>query len=547
MKHVTHRIANLPAELFLLTIGVLLFFPFLGSVHLFDWDEINFAESAREMLLMHNYRLVQINFEPFYEKPPLFIWLQAVSMKIFGVNEFAARLPNAVCGIATLLAVFNAGRFLFKWQFGILWAMLFACSILPHIYFKSGIIDPVFNLFIFAGIFFLFRVTVFNDFESRKEQKRKRFTFLLLSAFFIGLATLTKGPVAILLTLLTGGVYFFINRGKLKIELGQVMIWFIALSSVILAWLGFGIREDGMKFVNEFITYQIRLFSTEDAGHGGFIFYHFVVLLIGVFPASALIFESFSKNEYDDDTQQSFKRWMIYLLCIVLIVFTIVRTKIIHYSSLCYFPLTFLAAYYLHYLIEGKKNWNWRQTLPLLTIAIIIVTVLSGGIIVMQHPDVFINFIKDDFAKECLKAEVLWSKNEILYGIVYLVLIIAGIFLIHRKHIIRGVSLLIISSIIFISALMILIVPRVEKYSQSALIEFMISKQNENCIVETAGFKSYAQYFYCLRPLPAPDDSLRKVYTVTKINKLKEVLIANESLTEMYRKNGWVFLEKEKK
>ncbi|MFY8107679.1 MAG: ArnT family glycosyltransferase, partial [Bacteroidia bacterium] len=62
----------------------LLFIPFLGSVHLFDWDEINFAESAREMLLTGNYQKVQINFVPFMEKPPLFFWLQVLSMKIFG-------------------------------------------------------------------------------------------------------------------------------------------------------------------------------------------------------------------------------------------------------------------------------------------------------------------------------------------------------------------------------------------------------------------------------------------------------------------------------
>src|SRR3954468_15045357 len=143
------QILQFPTQLLLLIIGVLLFFPFTGKVHLFDWDEINFAESAREMLLTGNYRMVQINFEPFYEKPPLFIWLQALSMSYFGVIEFAARLPNAICGIVTMLVVFNAGRYVFSSQLGALWALLFACSILPQLYFKSGIIDPCFNLFIF--------------------------------------------------------------------------------------------------------------------------------------------------------------------------------------------------------------------------------------------------------------------------------------------------------------------------------------------------------------------------------------------------------------
>ena len=61
-------------QLSIILLGLLLFLPGLGNVHLFDWDEINFAESAREMINSGNYLTVQINFEPFWEKPPLFIW-----------------------------------------------------------------------------------------------------------------------------------------------------------------------------------------------------------------------------------------------------------------------------------------------------------------------------------------------------------------------------------------------------------------------------------------------------------------------------------------
>ena len=61
-------------------IGILLFIPYLGSVHLFDWDEVNFAEAAREMLVTGDYMTVRIDYDPFHEKPPLFFWCQAFSM-----------------------------------------------------------------------------------------------------------------------------------------------------------------------------------------------------------------------------------------------------------------------------------------------------------------------------------------------------------------------------------------------------------------------------------------------------------------------------------
>ena len=142
-------VRKLPAELLIALGAILLFVPFLGTTHLFDWDEINFAEASREMLVTHNYAIPQIGFEPFWEKPPLFFWLQVVCMKAFGVNEVAARLPNAICGVLTLLLLYRLGKKIVNEQFGWIWVLIYAGSLLPQLYFKSGIIDPWFNLFIF--------------------------------------------------------------------------------------------------------------------------------------------------------------------------------------------------------------------------------------------------------------------------------------------------------------------------------------------------------------------------------------------------------------
>lgn len=543
VETILKRLSQFPTQLFLIVIGALLFLPLLGTVHLFDWDEINFAESAREMLLTHNYRMVQIDFHPFYEKPPFFIWLQALSMKYFGVNEFAARLPNALCGILTMLAVFNAGREVFKSQLGVLWALLFACSILPHFYFKSGIIDPVFNLLIFSGIYYMYRVSVINEFEPYKEHRRKQRMYLVLSGLFIGLATLTKGPVAVLITVLTGVVYLVANRGKLKIEFSQGLTWLTIVTLVIVAWLSFEVRANGIKFIDEFITYQIRLFKTEDAGHGGPIWYHFVILLIGVFPASALIFYSFRKNEHDDDSQAGFKKWMIYLLCVVLLIFSVVKTKIVHYSSLCYFPITFLAAYYLNYLFDRKATWTWKQTAPLMVIGVSIASAITAGILLIQRKHLWVNYVTDEFAAACLEAVVYWRDIDVAIGAVYIVCIIAAILLIQTRHIKWAVYLLLISSAVFITTMMTVLVPRVEKYSQAALIEFLESKQNENCIVEPAGFKSYAHYFYARKPANLVVDSTTKKYLICKQPNAANLHNWYGDIHELYRKNGWVFFE----
>ena len=144
--------SNFRLQIIIAISAALLFIPFLGGVHLFDWDEINFAESAREMISSGDYLNVQIDYTSFWEKPPLFIWMQVLSMKLFGINEFAARFPNAVCGIATLLVLYNIGRRLYNNRFGLIWVVCHGLAWLPFVYFKSGIIDPWFNLFIFLGI-----------------------------------------------------------------------------------------------------------------------------------------------------------------------------------------------------------------------------------------------------------------------------------------------------------------------------------------------------------------------------------------------------------
>ena len=214
---------NFRPYLIILLVGLVFFVPFIGQVHLFDWDEINFAEAAREMIVSHNYTTVQIDFKPFWEKPPLFFWFQVLAMKTFGINEFAARLPNAIAGILTLMFLFFIGKKHFDKQFAWLWVLVYMSSFLPFLYFKSGIIDPWFNLFIFSGIYFL----IFT-----KKNDKQKYLNTVISATLIGLATLTKGPVAILLTGLTYFVSLLLNRFRNLLSVRQILIYLGVFSAI---------------------------------------------------------------------------------------------------------------------------------------------------------------------------------------------------------------------------------------------------------------------------------------------------------------------------
>lgn len=543
---------SLFVTLFIIVAGFILFSAGAGRVHLFDWDELNFAESAREMLVTGDLLNVQINYEVFWEKPPLFIWLQALSMRLLGVNEFAARFPNAVAGVLTLLLLFFIGRGLKEERLGLLWAALYGSSFLPFFYFKSGIIDPWFNLFIFLGIYYMIRYTAPDHTGSRLRQA-------VASAFFLGLATLTKGPVGFLIFVLCLAVFLLYHRfrsGRFGLEIFRwkhlpLFLFVLALTGGL--WFILQIANGNLHIIRDFIIYQIRLFRTQDAGHGGFPLYHFVILFFGVFPASIFAVFTFRKDilrrEHNHNLQHLF-RWMMIVLWVVLILFTIVRTKIVHYSSMCYFPITFLAAWYLTQWTKERVTLGKLPVLLLWIIAVPVALVASALPFIDTFKQRLIPYIHDEFAVHNLEASPSWIGFEWLFGII----LIAGIllFTLFRKQNPRkAITCLLSACLLFIFCGQLFIAPQIETYSQAAAIEFYESRQGEECYIYPL-HKSYAHYFYSRRqPQNRADDAdfLKRgaidkpAYFVLKQQGTEEADFVRETdrPVRLYEKNGFVF------
>lgn len=527
--------------LFIAIAGSLLFFPLLGQVHLFDWDEINFAECAREMIVTDNYLQVQINYEPFWEKPPLFIWMQVLSMKLFGVGDYAARFPNAFMGVVTLLTLFYVGKRVVNEKMAIWWVALYAASWLPHFYFKSGIIDPTFNFFIFLSFFQVHLI----------RHARRTWLHVVLAGVFLGLAVLTKGPAAILIALLSFGVYLLANRGLNGYKWIHIPAIAIVAFVTTCIWFGLEVINNGWWMVNEFITYQIRLFSTEDAGHGGPFFYHFIILLIGCFPASVFLFHKTSNNS--SESTHDFKRWMWIMFWVVLILFSIVKTKIVHYSSLCYFPLTFLAAYNIHLIAAGKEKPGKMLNTLLATIGILLAVVITALPLVGVFKGQLIPYINDPFAVANLQANVSWSTAETLWGVTYLAGIIVALVLLAKNYR-RGLVVLFVVQVIIIQVTVLHFTPKIEAYSQRAAIEYFEQLQGKDVYVKVLGYKSYAHLFYS-RKQPQTNaqhddeqwllygDIDKPAYFVCKIMLADKYRALNE-LEEIGSKNGFVFFRR---
>lgn len=456
--------------------------PLLGNAYLFDWDEVNFAECAREMIVTGDYYHPQIDFEPFWEKPPLFFWLQAAAMQVFGINEFAARFPNALVGIATVVLFAFIGKRWVDDTFGLLWALLWVGSLLPQFYMHSGLIDPLFNLLMAAA--------TICALESN--HIRYRYLLLTVSGLLLGLAVLTKGPVAIGLVGLPLGLFWVQRYGILRLLLDGGIVMLLSLAPFAL-WLFSDQSHYGQWFMRSFIEYQVRLLTTGDAGHSGPFYYHIIVLLIGCFPASWLAIAALRPhNRITILAEQS--AVFLFMLATVVIVFSLVQTKIVHYSSLAYYPLTFFGAQVLY------RWWQLPERNKLL------MAIASGGLIVgagmiatplvLSDRALLMSLFHDPFARSIIETTtphwkgIEWSAGALV------VLSALSVFALARSFPRVGVVVLLLGIGFGVSAFLRVVAPRIQDFTERRLVEFCRRYSNRDVILHPIGFKTYIHLFY---------------------------------------------------
>lgn len=522
--------------------------PFLGAVHLFDSDEAKYAESAREMLVTGDYLTVQIDYEFFPEKPPLFFWLQAISMKIFGINEFAARFPNVICGFASLMLLYYLGRRLYGHRFGLLWILSYGAAILPFFFFKSGIIDPWFNLFILMGVaWFIF----YLDPERWKHRMRN----VVLSALFFGLAMLTKGPMALLIFLLCFLVYLTVNRFRLPIRWIHVVAFILVVTLTGGSWLLVQALNGNYTMISEFFASQIDWLFVGSTFHDGFFGYHLVVLLFGVFPASVFAMKSFTKKAEDTELQKLFRQWMYIIFWVVIVLFSIVRTKLVHYSSLAYFPLTFLSAWVWEKWLDRKiEIGNWQVFLVFL-ISLVLGAAAIMFPLITDHYDWLMKkdfAFLDPFIRGALQRDVHWSGYEWIIGaFLPLGVLFAGVQILRRNR--KGMLILHLVVLLFTTASLYTFTARVEGYSQRAAIKFFKELKGQDVYVNSLGFKSYSHLFYFEKQPTEEKDDLKTLmttvlekdaYFVIRIDKKETYLEMYPELEVLHEKDGYVFTVK---
>jgi hypothetical protein len=179
-----------------------------------------------------------------------------------------------------------------------------------------------------------------------------------------------------------------------------------------------------------------------------------------------------------------------------MVLFSLTTTKIVHYSSLTYMPLSFLAAVYLTDLVENKSRIS-TFVLTLLALGGFVFSFLLAAVpFIAMHKSLIIPYLHDPFAVASLNEPVNWSGLESFIGIGYFILVVTAVVLLARKEFLKGILFIFYSTAVCLFVYLLAVVPKIERYSQGPAIDFYESLKGKNVYIWPIGFKSYAQYFY---------------------------------------------------
>ncbi len=175
----------------------------LSTPGLFDPNEGLYAEVPREMLLRRDWITPRFNFVPYFEKPPLLYWMIASSYLLFGVSEFSARLVTALAALGGIAVTGLIGKELKGKTAGYLSALILGTSFGYFIFSRILLTDLVFSTFLALAFLFFLRGYLHEEGRGRS---------YLLFFLSMGLATLTKGLIGLVLPLLIVGLFVMATR-----------------------------------------------------------------------------------------------------------------------------------------------------------------------------------------------------------------------------------------------------------------------------------------------------------------------------------------------
>lgn len=448
---------NTRSTLFLIVmlIGIFTILPYIGIVNFHTKGEPREAVVAVSMLNNHNWILPINNGGDIAYKPPMFHWLIALfSLPIGHVTEYASRLPSALAAIimAVCCFLFFAKRINNSTAF--LSVLLTISTFEIHRAAMASRVDMVMTMFMVLSFLELYK---WNEKGARG--------ISIVATVLMGCATLTKGPVGIVLPCAIIGLFMLIRGQNLFKVIGKCTLMGIVSCILPAIWYYCAYKQGGDTFLSLVLEENFGRFMGKMSyeSHEQPIIYYFYITLAGFIPWSILAFISVFTLPYKWPKEKLLQKWkslkqsitemndarLYSLLCIVtvFVFFCIPKSKRSVYIMSIYPFIAFFLAEYMFYLLRNKQT-VWRIFGSFLSVLIGLTLVLllvvrfiklevllsvvpalesvSGYIVALQETSVSLWAV---IAVVCTLAAILTiyksrkeccSNNRYLYAVVFL-------------------------------------------------------------------------------------------------------------------------------
>jgi 4-amino-4-deoxy-L-arabinose transferase-like glycosyltransferase len=368
-----------------------LFFYGIGQFGLIGADEPRYAQVAREMLERRDWITPTLGGQPWLEKPPLYYWQAMLAYSIFGVSDWAARLPSAMDATLLIVAIYLFLR-RFRRGFEVDGALITASCAGVIGYARAASTD--------MPLAATFSIGMLSWWAWRESGKR-----IYLAAFyaFAALGMLAKGPIAPFLAALVIVVYALAARER-KIVLKTLWLpGIILFCSIALPWY-IAVQLRNPQFLREFILqHNLGRFSRNLYHHTEPFLYYLPVAALAVLPWTVFAGAAFvelvrgwweqSKSvrktgELKHDLERHFIIFGICWLTLPIIFFSFSQSKLAGYILPAIPAAALLLAEYLKRHLEPRDAMptaKWLIVLHALFAAAPIVPALLIAYLIMQH------------------------------------------------------------------------------------------------------------------------------------------------------------------
>lgn len=365
----------------LLFIAIIAFYFYgLGSLPLLGPDEPRYAQVAREMFLRGDLITPTLGGHTWFEKPALLYWMIIAAFKVFGVNEWSARVGPAICGLLTIAAVWRVGREVERTvvearDFSF-WAVLVAAGSLGLIVFaRAASFDIVVTMTTtWALAFFVLH------------ELRKKSAPLIGFYIFVGLSLLAKGLVGIVIPFGVVGLYYVLRRDWPARQVWLSLVWGVPLAVVVSAiWYGPVIARHGWLFVEEFfIQHHFARFVSNKYHHPQPIYFYPAIILMLALPWTAFLVEALAKIRTwvwrGSDSMSIVRVFSLAWLAMPIVFFSFSGSKLPGYILPALPAAAFLIA---DRFIDSISKWSLRATG-----AICLVLAIGGFIYALQSREI---------------------------------------------------------------------------------------------------------------------------------------------------------------